>query len=71
MQSYRLSTNLKLGLVIFAVLIAFASLAYTSHIVDQLRARETRFIEIWAEALEEIAKTQNEAINPYYLLDFF
>ena len=69
MQSYRLSTNLKLGLVIFAVLIAVASLAYTSRIVDQLRARETTFIQLWAEALEEITKTQSEAINPY-LLDF-
>ena len=69
MQSYRLSTNLKLGLVIFAVLIAVVSLAYTSRIVDQLRARETTFIQLWAEALEEITKTQNEAINPY-LLDF-
>ena len=69
MQSYRLSTNLKLGLVIFAVLIAVVSLAYTSRIVDQLRARETTFIQLWAEALEEITKTQNEAVNPY-LLDF-
>jgi len=69
MQSYRLSTNLKLGLVIFAVLIAVVSLAYTSRIVEQLRARETTFIQLWAEALEEITNTQNEAVNPY-LLDF-
>ena len=69
MQSYRLSTNLKLGLVIFAVLIAVVSLAYTSRIVDQLRARETTFIQLWAEALEEITKTQSEAVNPY-LVDF-
>lgn len=69
MQSYRLSTNLKLGLVIFAVLIAVVSLAYTSRIVEQLRARETTFIQLWAEALEEITNTQSEAVNPY-LLDF-
>ena len=65
MQSYRLSTNLKLGLVIFAVLIAVASLAYTSRIVDQLRVRESTFVQLWAEALEEITRSQNESINPY------
>ena len=65
MQSYRLSTNLKLGLVIFAVLIAVASLAYTSRIVDRLRVRESTFVQLWAEALEEITRSQNESINPY------
>lgn len=65
MQSYRHSTNLKSGLVIFAVLIAVASLAYTSRIVDQLRAREFTAVEIWAEAMGAITKTQSETINPY------
>lgn len=69
MQSYRLSTNLKSGLVIFAVLIAVASLAYTSRLVDQLRAREYTAIEIWAEAMGAITKTQTEMINPH-LPDF-
>ncbi len=65
MQSYRLSTNLKSGLVIFAVLIAVASLWYTSRLVDQLRAREFTAIEIWAEAMGAITKTQTETINPH------
>ncbi len=65
MQSYRLSTNLKSGLVIFAVLIAVASLAYTSRLVDQLRAREFTAVQIWAEAMGAITKTQSETINPY------
>ena len=52
MQSYRLSTNLKSGLVIFAVLIAVASLAYTSRLVDQLRDREFTAVQIWAEAIK-------------------
>lgn len=65
MQSYRHSTNLKSGLVIFAVLIAVASLAYTSRIVEQLRAREFTAVEIWAEAMGAITKTQSETINPY------
>lgn len=65
MQSYRLSTNLKSGLVLFAVLIAVASLWYTSRLVDQLRAREFTAIEIWAEAMGAITKTQTENINPH------
>ena len=65
MQSYRHSTNLKSGLVIFAVLIAVASLAYTSRLVDQLRAREFTAVQIWAEAMGAITKTQTETINPY------
>ena len=69
MQSYRLSTNLKLALVISAVLIAVASLAYTSRIVKQLRSRENTVIQLWAEALGEITRTQTETTNPY-LLEF-
>ncbi len=65
MQSYRHSTNLKSGLVIFAVLIAVASLAYTSRIVDQLRARESTAVQIWAEAMGAITKTQAETTNPF------
>ena len=65
MQSYRLSTNLKLGLVLFAVLIAVASLAYTSRLVGQLRVRESAVVQLWAEALKEITNTQRESINPY------
>lgn len=65
MQSYRLSTNLKLALVITAVLIAVASLTYTSRIVKQLRVRENTVIQLWAEALSEITKTQAESTNPH------
>ncbi|MDZ4699575.1 MAG: HAMP domain-containing sensor histidine kinase [Rhodothermales bacterium] len=65
MQSYRLSTNLKYGLVLFAVLIAVASLTYTSRLVSQLRAREQMVIQLWASALQEITLTQLESINPF------
>ena len=65
MQSYRLSTNLKLALILFAVLIALASLVYTSRIVRQLRARENTVIQLWADAMSEITNAQTSAINPY------
>ena len=65
MQSYRLSTNLKLALVLFAVVIALASLAYTSRIVSELRARENTVIQLWADAMSEITNTQAVSVNPY------
>ncbi|MEZ4700094.1 MAG: HAMP domain-containing sensor histidine kinase [Rhodothermales bacterium] len=65
MQSYRLSTNLKYGLVLFAVVIAVASLTYASRLVSQLRAREQKVIQLWAGALQEIAQMQGQSINPH------
>ncbi len=63
MKAYRLSVNLKLGLILFAVIIALASLAYTNALVDRLREREQATIEIWAGANEQLVKTP--AFNPY------
>jgi NtrC-family two-component system sensor histidine kinase KinB len=61
MRAYRLSTNLKLGLIAFAVLIAVASLWYTTRLVGQLKEREAAVIELWAEALEQVPLAQQQA----------
>lgn len=61
MRAYRLSTNLKLGLIAFAGLIAIASLWYTTRLVGQLKERETAIIELWAAALEQIPLAQQQA----------
>lgn len=63
MKAYRLSVNLKLGLIAFAVVIAVASLAYTNHLVDRLREREQATIRIWARANEQLVKVPS--FNPY------
>ncbi len=63
MKAYRRATNLKLGLIVFAVLIAVTSLAYTNELVERLRERESQGIEIWAEAREQAAA--GELGNPY------
>lgn len=63
MKAYRLSTNLKLGLISFAVVIAVASLWYTTRLVDQLKEREAAVIELWAEALEQIPLSQQQVAN--------
>ncbi len=64
MKAYRRSTNLKLGLVVFAVAIALASLLYTNRLVDRLREREQFIISLWASAREGIASASLNA-NPY------
>ena len=56
MKAYRISVNLKLGLIGFAVLIAVASLWYTKDLVDDLKERETAVVQLWAAALEQIPK---------------
>jgi two-component system, NtrC family, sensor histidine kinase KinB len=65
MKVYRLTVNLKLGLIVAAVAMAIASLAYTNQLVERLRAREQAAIQLWADAQEQVAASQAVAINPY------
>ncbi len=65
MRAYRLSVNLKLGLIVCAVAIAVASLVYTERLVERLRAREQLFIQLWADAQTQLAESQEAAVNPY------
>ena len=63
MKAYRVTVNLKLGLISFAVLIAVASLWYTTRLVDRLKVRETSVVQLWADALAEIPKNQQQVAN--------
>jgi len=63
MKAYRVSVNLKLGLISFAVLIAVASLWYTTRLVERLKQRETSVVQLWAKALEEIPKAPQTGAN--------
>ncbi len=65
MKAYRLSVKLKLGLIVFAMLIAVASLWYTQRLVDRLRAREQAVIQLWADAQAQVAQAEQRAMNPY------
>ncbi len=62
MKAYRLTINLKLGLIVFAVLIAVASLAYTNHLVNRLRERESTGMQVWAQANKLLVTAPS---NPY------
>lgn len=65
MQAYRWSVRFKLGLIVFAVGIAVASLLYTQRLVERLREREQRVIELWADAQAEVVQAQRQTSNPY------
>jgi hypothetical protein len=65
MRAYRWSVRLKLGLIVFAVVIALASLAYTQRLVERLREREQAVIQLWADAQAQVASAQRRSFNPY------
>ena len=65
MKAYRYSTNLKLALIAFAVVIAVMSLVYTQRVVDKLRDREQSIVQLWASALEQIPKAGLQSHNPH------
>ena len=65
MKAYRLSVKLKLGMIVFAGLIAIASLAYTQRLVERLREREQSVIQLWADAQAQVAQAQRRSFNPY------
>ena len=64
-QTYRWSVRIKLGLIVFAVVIAIASLWYTNQLVDRLREREQSMIQLWADAQAQVAQAQDRTTNPY------
>jgi len=66
MNSYRLAVNLKLGLILTAVLIAVASLFATNKLTSQLKEREQRAIKLYADALEKMYLSEPPT-NPHML----
>jgi len=66
MKAYRVSVNLKLGLIVFATAIAVTSLWYTNDLVQRLRQQETAIVRLWAQALEQVPlAAQRASLNPH------
>ena len=63
MKTFLSAVNLKLGLIVFAVGIAVASLLYTQGLVNRLRERESANMAVWAGAREEVARAA--VANPF------
>ncbi|CAN5628360.1 ATP-binding protein [soil metagenome] len=63
MNAYRTSAKIKLGLIVAAVLIAVASLAYTNALANRLMQQEREAIRVWTRAIEYQARIPEE--SPY------
>lgn len=63
-----LRPHLKWLVVGFAVVISFGSIYYTNSLVEQIRDREQRQIEIYASSLEFLAN-ESENVNFFLILD--
>ncbi|MFZ9527576.1 MAG: hypothetical protein ACO27L_06570, partial [Schleiferiaceae bacterium] len=57
---YQLRQRWKAGLLLFAVVIAGATLWYTETLAANLRRREAREVERWAMAVEHIVHSADE-----------
>ena len=63
-----LRPHLKWLVVGFAIVISFGSILYTNSLVEQIRDREQRQIEIYASSLEFLAN-ESENVNFFLILD--
>lgn len=59
MKLYDQQYFLRLGLLVFALFIAFASLFYTNDLVVKLGEREQKLIDLYAKGLESAAQAEN------------
>ena len=63
------SVNLKVGLLVFALLIAAATLFYTQSIVHDLILREQRTAHLYAESLQYLASDQSTSQDYSFIFD--
>lgn len=63
------SVNLKVGLLVFAVLIAAGTLVYTQSIVRQLIEREGRIAHLYARSLQYLASDQTASQDYSFIFD--
>jgi signal transduction histidine kinase len=63
-SAYRTSTKLKLGLILAAVAIGVASLAFTQRLADRLEAQDEQAVELWAQAIEFQFQVSAQAAGP-------
>jgi len=63
------SVNIKLGLLVVAILIVGGTLWYTQGVVNQLLAREREIADLYAKSLEYIATSPNEQSDYSFIFD--
>ena len=63
------SVNIKIILLIIAVLIAVGTLIYTQNLVSKLQQKEKQIVELYAKGIEYIANTSNPNEDITFLFD--
>ncbi|WP_337865102.1 HAMP domain-containing sensor histidine kinase [Ignavibacterium sp.] len=63
------SVNLKIFLIVFALIIAFGTLYYTNQLVAKLQEKERQIVELYAKGIEYIANTDNPDADITFLFD--
>jgi len=63
------SVNIKVILLIIAVLIAIGTLYYTQTLVQKLQEKERQIVELYAKGIEYLANTTNPDVDITFLFD--
>jgi len=63
------STNIKILLLIMALLIAGGTLFYTQNLVQKLQERERQIVELYAKGIEYVANTNSPDVDITFLFD--
>ena len=63
------SVNIKIILLIIAVLIAIGTLYYTQTLVTKLQEKERQIVELYAKGIEYVANTTNPDVDITFLFD--
>ncbi len=63
------SVNIKIILLIIAVLIAIGTLYYTHTLVTKLQEKERQIVELYAKGIEYLANTTNPDVDITFLFD--
>jgi len=63
------SVNIKVILLIIAVLIAIGTLYYTQTLVQKLQEKERQIVELYAKGIEYLANTTNTDVDITFLFD--
>ena len=63
------STNLKLILLVIAIIIATGTIYYTQVLVNQLQERERRSVELYARSLQYVASPESDNVDLAFIFD--
>ncbi|HEX9740958.1 MAG TPA: HAMP domain-containing sensor histidine kinase [Ignavibacteriaceae bacterium] len=63
------SLNIKITLLVIAILIAIATLYYTQNLVTKLQEKERQIVELYAKGIEYVANTSSTDVDITFLFD--